>query len=293
MKKVVQEIHKWLKNPGNERLYQSWRDQTEKLLAQPELTQREFVTIGSKLSAQSNWFKNQFLSHLFEGSPALVPNGAAFLDCSFLHLRILTAIFDQSGEGGRSLYPQPYRLFALLVACGRREQAEWLGERIYRSRTDRAFGEGEDGGGWKDRPFAGFVLRLWSIMSSGGLPADGLVEFPPAGPYQEIFDCWEDPSGLGEAIGTACDYHIRRSREEGDSRFDVTEFSFRPYDVLPIEALALRRVRSWLGLETPFPSIELLESPLVKNLPEVIPASDDLLIRKAYQRAQVFFGQEV
>lgn len=131
---------------------------------------------------------------------------------------------------------------------------------------------------WQDKPLCGYMLRLWLVMSGQLPPQEIPAGHPACGVYEGLFANWDQPEALASSIIEACDYHVRRSSEDGDGNYDVPEFSMRPYNVIPFEIIAYRNVRRKIGLETPWPSHPLLESPFVKNLPDELPPSDDPLL---------------
>lgn len=143
---------------------------------------------------------------------------------------------------------------------------------------------------WEDKPLCGLVLRLWLLMSGKvehpKLLPDGL---PQCGVYEGLFKNWDDEEKLSASILEACDYHLSRTEENPATDYDIPEFEMRPYNVLPVEILALRVLRRNLGISTPWPDHPLLSSVFVKNLPEELPPSDHELIQRVYQAAQSVF----
>jgi hypothetical protein len=57
------------------------------------------------------------------------------------------------------------------------------------------------------------------------------------------------------------------------------EFSWSPYEVFPVEILAVYRLRQLLNLETPAIRHQLMDSPLGK-LPEPVRSAPDELLQK-------------
>ncbi len=133
---------------------------------------------------------------------------------------------------------------------------------------------------WEEKPLCGYMLRLWLVMSGQLQPQETPDGHPGCGVYEGLFTNWDHPEALENSIIEACDYHVRRSSEDGDGDYDVPEFTLRPYNVIPFEILAYRNVRRKMGLETPWPSHPLLDSPFVKNLPDELPPSDDPLLNE-------------
>jgi hypothetical protein len=92
--------------------------------------------------------------------------------------------------------------------------------------------------------------------------------------YQNVFDAWDDPAKLADAIQKICDYHCSH-------RADDHSFGTLPFGVYPVEVLALVWVRRQMGLETPQVRHPLLENPLCQ-VPESLPPVDPDADLKSY-----------
>lgn len=55
------------------------------------------------------------------------------------------------------------------------------------------------------------------------------------------------------------------------------DFSWSPYDVIPVEYLALVTVRKKLGLDTPKPKHPLLDTPFAEMPEHIEPVKDEFL----------------
>lgn len=122
-------------------------------------------------------------------------------------------------------------------------------------------------------PLEFFCHCLW-LRADGRIPEDS--EVMACGPYADIFNHWNSPDNLASAISAACDYHLQRAIEP--KGYEIHEFNRAPFTLLPVEILALRSVREKLGLPMPEVDHPLLTSPLVTNLPRILPeAHDDVL----------------
>ena len=73
---------------------------------------------------------------------------------------------------------------------------------------------------------------------------------------------------------------------DGYFEYDMREIKREPYSVLPVEILALRNVRQRLGLDSPWPSHPLLDSPFVKNLPWELPPCQDQILSDVIAAAE-------
>jgi hypothetical protein len=64
---------------------------------------------------------------------------------------------------------------------------------------------------------------------------------------------------FAQAIEAVCDYHCENMEDKGGDDDWDPEFDLPPFDLIPWEILAIRQVRSRLGLATPEPKHPLLE----------------------------------
>jgi hypothetical protein len=147
------------------------------------------------------------------------------------------------------------------LALGEPDLARWCGSRMLQHPD--FFDEGVP------NPLRSFMLRLYTLWQGADAdPAAGL------GVYQQVLDAWHDEGRLAQALGQACDYHIRQARRQ-----DATEFEYFPHTVFPSEVLAVRRVRQDLGLSTPDVNHPLLDTPLAHPPTLISTLPDDVLDR--------------
>lgn len=74
--------------------------------------------------------------------------------------------------------------------------------------------------------------------------------------YQKVASSWGDVIRLADAVRQCCDFHCDNiSESKSDS---VAEFQGPPYDLIPIEIMALYSVRSHFGLSNPVVNHPLL-----------------------------------
>ena len=274
----ISEIREWLARKSNRQLLLDGPlAESIALLRSGELDLQTVTQPACKLDSQCVWWTSCFLDHVYSGNRESLITGARMMDCLFYRYRILAETIEVPGGRARVSYPGIYLCFLLLLTFSRWNQAMWLGNWLYKSNESAARWQdnGIDISGWKDTPFCGFVLRLWLVLNGQIMPDQPTLELPDCGPYNGLFSHWLQPDGLAASIAEACNYHVRRSVEVGEYKYDVTEFHREPYNVLPVEILALRQVRRRMGLDTPFPPHPLLDSPFVSNLPDELPPSDD------------------
>lgn len=136
---------------------------------------------------------------------------------------------------------------------------------------------------WAERVFEPFVLWLNSQLEPGNLP-EGVA--PDAlGPYGRILKNWADGKAIGEAIREVCDYHCRNMEDHG--RDWDPEFKDSPFDLYPVEVLAIYKVRRDVGVNTEVTNHPLMSTPLASTEPRKRSANYDGIIdrvRDSYRR---------
>lgn len=170
---------------------------------------------------------------------------------------------------------KPFHLLAMAMAMRQSESERWLGEAIIEARSNKLFGH--NWGAQRDNPFRNYVCEIYARgAGSGNFPDD-------FGPYAGIFEHWQNPSRLGDAIRTACDYHVEQIDVKDPD--DIGVFENNPHDIFPAEILALYRVRERLGLATPEVDHPLLRTPFCE-VPAKIAYEPDPLVEQAFALAQ-------
>lgn len=145
---------------------------------------------------------------------------------------------------------------------------DWFGNELSAGYYQKSYG--------RDHGIPAYAVALGNISlrrTSPSLPSSPELNLTP---YNQLFAAWEDEAKLAGAIAAVCDYHLSHMSDTDD---DIREFYSSPHSVLPIAYLALKKLRSRLGLNTPRPSHVLLDTPFAEppdTLPEV---DDDLLTR--------------
>ncbi len=205
-----------------------------------------------------------------------IHRGAAYV---WVHLKAFIGAYhaDTRKRKQNRVYANKAALnLAHLLAIGADREAQWLGARLLASTRDGSLGP------WNITPFEPFMARLYA--RSNGAPFEPTMEIADLGVYQPIFDDW-DKGNLKAQIAALCDYHVTRSQEIDD---DLPEFLGGPYDLIPIEILALRRARTRMGLETSFPDHPLLATPLARMEPMELPK--DELFEAIDERVDEHYG---
>ncbi len=138
---------------------------------------------------------------------------------------------------------------------------------------------------WQRRTFEPFVMRLFQDCKRE--PASLDVASTDYGPYASIIAHWDNASALQDALLRACDYHCQNMIDKGGEE----EFDIPPFDLYPIEILAIYRVRERLGLTTPTIDHPLLSTPLASVAArDVMPVDDAIIPRVEKLYLDVFGG---
>lgn len=195
----------------------------------------------------SNW-------HAMHGSLAILNDditGWAELD-RVLHyrwwkIRITTSMTLVQGAS---------RCVAHAIAFHEFHMADWLATRLVTSLDDLAFQT------WEVSRFGVFLLRLWAMYTRREIVLER-PKIAELGIYQRVFDGWSDDDALRVAIREMCDYHLEQSFDS----HGYPEFTETPYELFPIDVLALEVIRKQMGLSTPRPDHPLLATPLANPPP--------------------------
>src|SRR5205807_776375 len=92
------------------------------------------------------------------------------------------------------------------------------------------------------------------------------------GSYSSILRNW-DGEKFSDSLAEVCDYHCRNMEDIGGDW--NAEFKYSPFDVMPIEILAIVKVRASFGLGQPEINHPLLSTPLGKLEHVPVPSEDD------------------
>jgi hypothetical protein len=244
--------HRWLNETG------------PGLLAEAEADLRGDLTEGT-LSAvrKSKLTLSHFVAYYgIRGSARLVDRDPAAWDDIYLstafrleYLRLRYALWTKvADEPGLDFeVPKIACTLCFCLANGFTHWAAFLGGMLVRAESDN---EMVSGTYWRKRIFEPFACRLAEYAATAGSSRPLAVK--PLGVYAEIFDSWESPEKLSQAIGAICDYHCQRMEDHG--QWDA-EFDDPPCDLVAWEVLAIREVRRRMGLaivEPPHPLLALV-----------------------------------
>jgi hypothetical protein len=236
-------------------------------------------------------------SHETHGALAVLkgdPNGWCRMRLGFLYrawsIRCRYAMVDrEQGNKGLTYTPllhdrEPQFLMEA-IATGDHACAHGLGRKVM---ANFQMHGGGDPLHFYSIPFQPFVFKLYLLWIGEAFAFRNDIG-RPLGPFQPIIDRWEKKEDFAKALLELCDYHCEQTF--GDEKRGVnTSFSWWPYNVFPVEILAIQRIRRDLGLPCPPIDHPLLKSPLVK-VPIALPIVSDNLLDRIKERARADFPE--
>jgi hypothetical protein len=193
---------------------------------------RDFVRAAICLDQQTTWDAQVGALAVLEGNDS----GWALLD-RVLHYRWWRYRVSIQGEFASRVA----LVLAHAIVFEEDGKADWLADRLICASMSTEY----ELIGWELTSMPGLILWLWSKLR-GRTPPEG-VRLARREPYERIVATWEEPPALHEAILLACDHHLDDAMMAMSGK-GYPEFGTTPYDVFPVELLALSRVRSVLGL---------------------------------------------
>ena len=266
MKKLEKDLRRWCADPTTD-----WRDKLDKSLHKEfaSTRPRAAAVAAGQLDTLAHWHAQHGALAILEGRV----EGWASIDRT-LHYRwwVLRIQRDTTQVGDVAL------LLAHALAFEEDSMAEWVAEMFIRSLDTAAPYV------WTGVRFGAFLLKLWSMHR--GLPEIKVTrpDVTTLGVYQRVLDAWSNPVELRAALSAACDHHLSQSWSG-----NWVEFGDSPYQMLPVDILAIARVRRDLGLEMPTVEHPLLSTPLATLPPREqrprMPQPDPLL-EKVIQKAK-------
>lgn len=133
---------------------------------------------------------------------------------------------------------------------------------------------------WSRRIFEPFVVVLLKQALREAVPSEFATR--DLGVYSQVIEAWDDPTKLGNALVNLCDYHCQQM--DGDIFKWYPEFQYPPFKLVPVEILAIRKLREQLGLATPEVKHPLLELPTASMpLPDLEDTQPDEIINRIRQ----------
>lgn len=172
-------------------------------------------------------------------------------------------------------------LSGLLV--GEAAYGDWCGRRLLKSFLEPDYiADASDWVMWNEIPAFVLLLARWRDIELGELPRGIQLQSP----YHEIFDAWNDDARFQNAVEDLCRYH------ESHCTGDEDPF-FHPYEVFPVEILALRQIRREMGLYFPEKlEFAILQTPLAE-IPASIPRRSNDYIPRVIAKCKTLMPLEV
>ena len=245
LKKLVNELHEWCADPTTDRREEIYKSLRKELASNRP---RAAAVATGDLRSLANWYGQHGSLAILDGRI----EGWADIDRS-LHYEWWSIRIDTS----MIAVPEAALTLAHALVFEEESMAEWLAERMISSLDDGAFSC------WHSATFGVFILKLWAIHR--GL-SDVNVTRPDVsalGVYQHVLDAWSNPAELRAALIEACDYHLAQSR----TAMGYPPFVYSPYQIFPVDMLAIAVVRRGQGLEMPAVEHPLLSTPLATPPP--------------------------
>jgi len=174
------------------------------------------------------------------------------------NVRVYTGLYQRGriSTGFDFSFPQNRALCSLAhaIAIQDDEFAEWCGQMLL---SNYQIGDGPFNRWYC--PFGSFLIELFARWKSLKIATTPLPR-PPLGVFQELLEAWNHDRDFASALIKACDYHVERSV---DGKIAHAEFVRIPYNVFPVDILAIKRIRDEAGLSWPTVQHPLLNTPMV------------------------------
>ncbi|WP_431689377.1 hypothetical protein [Hahella sp. NBU794] len=172
-------------------------------------------------------------------------------------------------------------VLAWFIATGQASQATEASQLLTRMAASDAI----DPGFWAQRTFEPFMLWLHGMHTGDSAPKE--LVHNSLSVYQQVIDAWDKTDALTTAITGVCDYHL--SHIDRSKQVAIPEFKFAPFDIVPVEVMAIQQIRGKHDLATPEIKHDLMT--LADKIPGALskPVEQDFLtrVRMAYYD---FFG---
>lgn len=132
--------------------------------------------------------------------------------------------------------------------------------------------------------FEPFVVRLYGKLNEREIRVD-FKKTMYGDYYVEIWEAWNDKSKLKQILNEFCDTHLTWAQPGSPKNF-YRQFR-EPFEIYPMEIVAIERVRRLLGLSTPVIDHPLMSSPMA-SVPNTPPEIDDPFLNKVLKRVHEY-----
>ena len=232
---------KWCARPSNAAPSPAIRQMMKK-----NLNKGDLARAAANLDMETDWYAERGCQAVLDNEPV----GWALLD------RVLTNRWWHYRISVKGQFASKVALgMAHAITFHEDSIADGLAERLLTSIDSESYGII----GWDLSRVAPFLIKLWCTWRDHPT-SERLNTTSNLGVYGEIFEAWENDAQLGDAVAAACDRHLSDAllilSGEGYPDF------LGPYDLFPVEILALNRIRRELGMAIPVVEHPLLSTPL-------------------------------
>ena len=248
MKRLEKDLREWWADPRTDGREESYKVIRKQLASNHP---RRAAVAAGRLSSLANWHGNHGSLAILDGQAEGWADIDRVLHYHWWDMRIDTSMTTASAAA---------LTIAHAMAFEEESMAEWLAERLIQSLDEE---NTFLGGSWKLAPFGAFLLRLWAMYRGLRESYVARPHVAALGIYQSVLDAWSHPDQLRSALGAACDYHLAESRKVSG----YPPFVYSPYQMFPVDMLAIAIVRRSQGLEMPTVEHPLLSTPLAKLPP--------------------------
>jgi hypothetical protein len=278
---LVKHHRKWLKD-NSERIYQRELKYLEQDLALGSL--QALQNVADSLARLATIFGIKGVVGILDGKAQGRESVGLSLSYHYWCLKLRVESFFETSH--RQPNPTNYtsRMASILCYAIASETTAWeqyASKRLLAISTDA---EALDEGCWSRRSFEPFTLALEDFKQKKIWPTE--AKSNDLGAYAGLVRNWNGDR-FGDSLVAVCDYHCRNMEDVGDE--SIAEFKYPPFDIMPIEILAIMKVRATVGLEIPEINHPLLNTPLGKLEQIPVPSEDDVL--QQVQRAASSFFQ--
>ncbi len=286
VKKTTEAIRTWTRKEANrDGLRDDSLQDINAIFAQSSRDDGSFARLAVNLEFLHIWYAAVAGLQILEGGQTGWQEFHRAVNYRMLGMQITCEVIDRAAKEnkGSILANHAALLLAHALAIGDYGMANWVAERMLRSLSDDMFT------GWDVMAFEPFMLKLCARWKKEA-PDWTKHKLAKLGPYQAVFDSWDSNAALAEALVRVCDYHIEYADARSDEYLD--QFAPHPYDIYPLEILAVFRVREKEGLPSCSVDHPLMKSPLA-DVPRSPPMVADKLLHDVRSRAVEFFGERI
>jgi len=272
VERSTKELREWLATNDNF-LYKTPRRELEVLLQKDRLDDKELVAASIMLGSISGWV-------IGKGGLAILdrrPGGweELHLGMDLLSLELRWNYFDtmRRPKDNRLSWIAADSALALThaIAVGDKENANELADVMTQAVSHGVYGSYTQCG------FEPFVINLFQLARGDARRNIGFKPAEFGDRYQRVWTHWDSVDELSKECAKLCDTHVTIASVDDEAWYG--QFGIMPFEIYPVEVLAIQRVRKKLGHDVPTCEHDLFKSPLAEAPTEPPRLSDDLSVR--------------